>query len=50
MNQYEKFTPCKNNENVHCPYEERRCDKCGWNPKVAAARLDKIRKKKGAKA
>ena len=32
---------CVNNEHVTC--RDRNCEKCGWNPKVAEARLEKIR-------
>ena len=30
---------CPYNKAVECSF--RRCDKCGWNPEVAKARLDK---------
>lgn len=34
---------CKYNENVEC--REGNCLKCGWNPKVAKKRLERIRAK-----
>ena len=41
---------CKYACNVGCAYDGSRCDKCGWNPEVAARRLEKIYEKMGAKA
>jgi hypothetical protein len=35
-----KNQPCPYNEGCHC--HKRECWKCGWNPKVAQARLEKI--------
>lgn len=32
---------CDHNEHVIC--RDRKCEKCGWNPVVAEARLEKIR-------
>lgn len=46
MSAYKEFTDCKYRKNINCPEECRRCDKCGWNPKVAARRLEKIRKER----
>ena len=36
---------CKFTSNVDCKEEDRRCDKCGWNPEVKARRVEKIREK-----
>lgn len=43
--------PCPFNKWVECgPYDEngrrveRNCNACGWNPEVAEARLEKVRK------
>ena len=38
----EPFT-CPHNMGVE--YDKPECDRCGWNPKVAAARLEKIMRK-----
>ena len=32
---------CTNNSGVVCKTGERNCEACGWNPKVAKARLEK---------
>lgn len=36
----ENGVECPNNQFVNC--YDLRCDKCGWNPVVAKARLDKF--------
>lgn len=33
---------CKYNEGVGCAPVGRNCEKCGWNPKVSKARLEKF--------
>lgn len=38
---YYKYS-CKYNEGVECHPGKRPCDKCGWNPKVSQARLEKF--------
>ena len=38
---------CPYNEGVSCDHSTKRCHVCGWNPKVAKARLEKICKKLG---
>lgn len=38
---------CKFNEGVDCFPLGRKCERCGWNPVVAQARLKKICKEKG---
>lgn len=35
---------CRFNNGVMCNPNGRTCQKCGWDPKVAAARLRRIRK------
>ena len=42
----ELFISCPNNPEVACMHPDR-CEKCGWNPVVAARRLKEIRKKLG---
>ena len=42
-----KGFPCQDNEWLDCNEPEIRCDRCGWNPEVAAARLRRIRKEIG---
>ena len=39
--------PCPINESLQCPPKNRNCETCGWNPKVAKARLEKICKEMG---
>ena len=34
-------------ENVFCRPDQRHCDRCGWNPQVAQARLEKFCKEHG---
>ena len=36
---------CPHNEYVVCP--ERKCDRCGWNPKVANARMARYKRVRG---
>lgn len=36
-------TPCPGNAAVICP-DHSQCSRCGWNPKIAAKRLEKIEK------
>lgn len=36
-----KPVPCPNNEGVAC-LKPNDCDGCGWNPKVAKVRIDRI--------
>lgn len=38
---------CKFNEGVDCSPIHRHCERCGWNPAVAQARLKKICNEKG---
>lgn len=38
---------CRFNEEIPCSPANRRCDRCGWNPKVAQERLERICKEKG---
>ena len=38
---------CKYNEGVGCGPFNHKCEKCGWNPEVAKARLEKFCKKRG---
>lgn len=38
---------CEYNVGVNCLEEERRCEKCGWNPEVMAKRLEKYRSGSG---
>lgn len=38
---------CKYNEGVGCSPLGRKCEKCGWNPKVAQARLEKFCSERG---
>ena len=40
---YIKPTVCPHNDACRCT--ERNCYKCGWNPKVAQMRMDKVLKK-----
>ena len=47
MNKY--YTPkkpeprtCPHNEGVPCSIIGRHCEKCGWNPEVAEARIEKF--------
>lgn len=44
-----KSEPCKKqkNEGVFCRPEQRNCDRCGWNPAVAQARLEKFCQERG---
>lgn len=35
-------TTCPHNEGVPCSIIGRHCEKCGWNPEVAEARLEKF--------
>ena len=41
-----KPRPCPYNAEVGCIHLER-CERCGWNPMVAAQRKKQIRKKLG---
>jgi hypothetical protein len=41
---YTKDTSCPHNEGLTC--REKNCYHCGWNPKVAAWRLEKIVEKR----
>ena len=40
-----RITPCPNAPKgaVYCEYQF--CDKCGWNPEVAEARLEAVKQK-----
>lgn len=38
---------CRYNENINCAPFHRHCDRCGWNPKVAQARLEKFCRERG---
>ena len=38
---------CRFNENVGCAPFHRHCERCGWNLKVAQARLEKFCKERG---
>lgn len=40
---HRKMHPCHFNEGVQCPV--KRCYECGWNPKVAAIRMEEILEK-----
>lgn len=42
---YEKDMSCPHNEACRCA--SKNCHKCGWNPKVAEARMQKIRQARG---
>ena len=44
---WEEKEPCRYNEEVSCCPARRHCDRCGWNPKVAQERLERICKQKG---
>lgn len=35
--------PCPNNKEIICP-DKKQCHRCGWNPDVAAKRLESVRK------
>ena len=37
---------CPYNEGIGCMPHEMRCSTCGWNPKVAKERLDKLYEEK----
>ena len=39
---------CLFNEGVECLPNKRRCEACGWNPKIAEDRMLKIRQDSGA--
>lgn len=40
---------CPHNEGVACDdYKQKPCHRCGWNPKVAQKRLEKICEKRGS--
>ena len=41
---YEKECRCPHNEFVVCSM--KKCTRCGWNPDVAKARLEKIRQER----
>ena len=34
---------CPFNDGLSCMPQDMRCNKCGWNPKVAEKRLKKLR-------
>ena len=38
---------CPYNEACSCDPKKRRCNRCGWNPDVAKARLEKTCYKRG---
>ena len=38
---------CKFNEGVDCHPFHRHCDRCGWNPAVSNARVEKFCQKHG---
>ena len=38
---------CKFNEGVDCSPFNRHCERCGWNPELAKARLEKFCNKRG---
>lgn len=40
----EDVPTCPHNDAVNCKYKEKPCRRCGWNPEVKKARLDKILK------
>lgn len=37
--------PYMKNSSVGCALENRKCEKCGWNPEVDAARREKTRER-----
>lgn len=37
---------CPYNEGIGCMPHEMRCNTCGWNPKVAKERLNKVYEEK----
>lgn len=39
-----KETCCNFNCAINCPKNDRKCDKCGWNPIVSAKRKENIQK------
>ena len=42
---YTKDTTCPHNEACRCT--KRDCYKCGWNPTVAKARMEKLKNRQG---
>lgn len=38
---------CMFNDGVVCWPNEKTCDKCGWCPKVAAMRIQRLKERKG---
>lgn len=45
----EEKNSCKFNGGVECYPNERRCNKCGWNPEVAQRRIQEALMKYGIK-
>lgn len=50
MSKMQYIESCIYHATVGCNKEGRKCDKCGWNPKVDAERREKLRKKMEGKA
>lgn len=43
----QEYYDCPHNEGCRCRWKN--CHKCGWNPKVADARMQKIMQARGGK-
>lgn len=43
VRRWKPSTPCQGNEAVMCS-DHSKCSGCGWNPEVAAKRLESIEK------
>ena len=46
MDENKRGGNCKHAPGVECFVEVKPCGKCGWNPKVSARRLVKIKEKR----
>lgn len=40
-----RYFTCPHNDAVDCEQSKKKCYRCGWNPTVAKARMDKLLKK-----
>lgn len=47
MSKKVSYPDCEYHRNIECSLYRRKCEKCGWNPKVEEARLKKIRVRAG---
>lgn len=49
MSKMKYVESCQYHAFVDCKEEDRKCEKCGWCPKVEAKRREKVREELGVK-